>query len=202
RDGAFVYAPRWLSDSAIVYSGTPGKESFGAYRIGADGKRTRIGRRNSRSPNLPLADGSLLFAQLDFVNRYQERSDLWVQRDGHERRLTFGQRLTSPDVRADGEIVAAQITPGATRLVRVSADGKRVTPLTSGSFDEHWTEPRWSLAVDRIAASRWLRGNISQIVVIDTTGRIVHTVSSGVSVEATPSWPPHEAALFDTPVRL
>jgi len=196
RDGAFVYAPRWLSDSAIVYSGTPGKESFGAYRIGADGKRTRIGRRNSRSPNLPLADGSLLFAQLDFVNRYQERSDLWVQRDGHERRLTFGQRLTSPDVRADGEIVAAQITPGATRLVRVSADGKRVTPLTSGSFDEQWTEPRWSRAGDRIAASRWLRGNISQIVVIDTTGRIVHTVSSGVSVEATPSWLANDAGIL------
>jgi Tol biopolymer transport system component len=130
------------------------------------------------------------------VNRYQERSDLWVQRDGHERRLTFGQRLTSPDVRADGEIVAAQITPGATRLVRVSADGKRVTPLTSGSFDEQWTEPRWSRAGDRIAASRWLRGNISQIVVIDTTGRIVHTVSSGVSVEATPSWLANDAGIL------
>src|SRR6476660_627126 len=144
RDGTFVLAPRWLSDSAIVYSGTPGRESFGAYRVGLDGKRKRIGRRNNRSANVVLSDGSLLFAQLDFVNPYQERSDLWIQRGGHEHQLTFGKRLTSPDARADGEIVAAQIIPGATRLVRVSADGKRITPLTSGSFDEQWTEPRWS----------------------------------------------------------
>ena len=195
-DGTFVLAPRWLSDSSIIFSGTPGRESFGAYRVGLDGRRTRIGRRNSRSPNVLLRDGSLLYAQLDFVNQYQERSDLWVQRGGRERQLTFGQRLTSPDARADGEIVAAQIIPGATRLVRVSADGKRVTPLTTGGFDEQWTEPRWSRAGDRIVASRWLRGNLSQIVVIDTTGRIVHTVSSGNSVEATPSWLASDAGIL------
>jgi hypothetical protein len=196
RDGVFALAPRWVSDSAIVYSGTPGRESFGAYRIGVDGKRTRVGRRNNRSANIALPDGSLLYAQLDFVNPYQERSDLWVQRGGRERQLTFGQRLTSPDVRADGEIVAAQIIPGATRLVRVSADGKRVTPLTSGSFDEQWTEPRWSNAGDRIVASHWLRGNIAQIVVVDTTGRIVHTASSGTSIEATPSWLANDAGIL------
>ena len=196
RDGTFVLAPRWLSDSAIVYSGTPGRESFGAYRVGLDGKRKRIGRRNNRSANVLLPDGSLLFAQLDFVNPYQERSDLWIQRGGHEHQLTFGKRLTSPDARGDGEIVAAQIIPGATRLVRVSADGKRITPLTSGSFDEQWTEPRWSHAGDRVVASRWLRGNISQIVVVDTTGRIIHTASSGTSIEATPSWLPNDAGIL------
>jgi hypothetical protein len=188
RDGAFVFAPRWLSDSSIVYSGTPGRETFGAYRVGLDGKRARIGRRNSRSPNVLLPDGTLLFSQLDFVDPYQQRSDLWIQRGGREHQLTFGQRLTSPDVRADGRIVAVQITTAATRLVLVSADGKRVTPLTSGSYDEQWAEPRWSHAGDRIVASRWLRGNSSQIVVVDTTGRIVHTASSGISIEATPSW--------------
>ena len=188
QDGVFVFAPRWLSDSSIVYSGTPGRESFGAYRVDLNGKRTRIGRRNNRSANVPLADGSLLYAQFDFVNPYQERSDLWVQRGGREHQITFGQRLTSPDARADGEIVAAQIIPGATRLVRVSADGKRVVPITTGSYDEQWTEPRWSHSGDRIVASRWVRGNISQVVVIDTLGRIVHTVSSGTSIEATPSW--------------
>ena len=72
--------------------------------------------------------------------------------------------------------------------MRVSRDGKRVTPLTTGSYDEQWTEPRWSHAGDYIVASRWVRGNISQIVILDTIGRIVHTVSSGISVEATPSW--------------
>ncbi|HEX4684703.1 MAG TPA: hypothetical protein VH277_18440, partial [Gemmatimonadaceae bacterium] len=188
RDGVFVYTPRWLGDTAIVYSGAPGRESFGAYRVNLDGKRTRIGRRNSRSANVPLGNGQFLYSQIDFVNPYQQRADLWVQRGRHEHRLTFGQRLTNPDVRADGLIVSEQIVPGATRLVLVSRDGKRVTPITTGTYDEQWTEPRWSHSGTYIAASRWLRGNISQVVVVDTTGRVVHVVSSGASIEATPSW--------------
>ena len=196
RDGVFVFAPRWLSDSSIVYSGSPGRETFGAFRVDLNGKRARVGRRNNRSANVPIGNNELLYAQLEFVNPYQQRSDLWIQRGGRERQLTFGQRLTSPDARADGEIVAAQIIPGATRLVRVSRDGKRVTPITSGSYDEQWTEPRWSHAGDRIAASRWVRGNVSQIVIVDTLGRIVHVVSSGNSIEATPSWLPNDAGVL------
>jgi Tol biopolymer transport system component len=196
RDGVFVFSPRWQSDSSIIYSGAPGRETFGAFRVDLNGNRTRVGRRNSRSPNVTLADGSILYAQLSFVNPYQERSDLWIQRGGRERQLTFGQRLTSPDARSDGEIVAAQILPGATRLVRVSKDGKRIAPITTGSYDEQWTEPRWSPSGKYIAASRWLRGNISQIVVVDTTGRIVRIVSSGHSIEATPSWFPNDEGVL------
>jgi len=196
NDGVFAFAPRWLSDSSIVYSGTPGRESFGAFRVDLNGKRTSLGRRNSRSANVPIGDNTLLFSQLDFVNLYQQRSDLWTQRGRHQTQITFGQRLTSPDARADGEIVASQITPGATRLVRVSRDGKRITPITAGTYDEQWTEPRWSHAGDRIAASRWVRGNISQVVILDTLGRIVHVVSSGTSIEATPSWLPGDVGVM------
>ena len=196
RDGVYVFAPRWQSDSSIIYSGSPGRETFGAFRVDLDGKRTRVGRRNSQSPNVRLADGSLLYSQLGFVNPYQERSDLWIQRGGRERQLTFGQRLTSPDVRSDGEIVAVQIIPGGTRLVRVSADGKSVTPITNGGYDEQWTEPRWSHSGIYIAASRWLRGNISQIVILEARGRIVRIVSSGHSIEATPSWFPTDDAIL------
>ncbi|MEP6494906.1 MAG: hypothetical protein ABJF01_19625 [bacterium] len=196
NDGVFVFAPRWLSDSSIVYSGTPGRESFGAFRVDLNGRRTKIGRRNGRSANVPIGDKALLYTQLEFVNPYQQRSDLWTQHGGRETQLTFGQRLTSPDARADGEIVASQIIPGATRLVRVSRDGKRITPITNGSYDEQWTEPRWSHAGDRIAASHWVRGNISQVVILDTLGRIVHVVSSGTSIEATPSWLPYDAGVM------
>jgi len=196
HDGTYVFAPRWLSDSLIIYGGTPGREMFGAYTVDLNGKRKRIGRRNGRSPNVRLADGSLLYSQITSVNPYQARSDLWIQRGRREHQLTFGQRLTSPDARADDEIVAEQIIPGATRLVRVSRDGKRITPITNGSYDEQWTEPRWSNSGKYIAASRWLRGNISQIVVIDTTGRVVHIVSSGHSIEATPSWTPGDEGIL------
>ena len=187
-DGVYVFSPRWLTDSSIIYSGAPGRESFGAFKVALTGKRTRVGRRNSRSPNVPLANGDLLYAQIDYVNPYQQRSDLWIQHGHHERQITFGKRLGSPDARADGQIIAEQIIPGATRLARVSPDGKRITPITAGSYDEQWTSPRWSHAGNRIVASRWLHGNISQIVIIDTLGHIEHVVSSGTSLETTPSW--------------
>ena len=141
-------------------------------------------------------NGDLLYSQLEFVNPYQERSDLFVQRGRKEERLTFDKRLTHPDVRADGAIVAEQIAPGATYLVRVSPDGKMITRLTGGSLDEWWTEPEWSHSGDRIVASHWLRGNVSQIVVIDTLGRIVHIVSSGRSIESAPSWLPGDAGIM------
>ncbi len=196
NDGVFVSAPRWLSDSSIVYSGTPGRESYSAFKIDLAGKRTQLGRRNSESPNVPLSDGSLLFAQIDYTNPYQQRSDLYVQRGGRQRQITFGRRIANPDARRDGQIVAVQITPGATHLVRVSPDGKTITPITTGSFDEQWTEPRWSHSGTLIVASHWLRGNVSQVVVLDTVGRIRHIVSSGNSIEATPSWLPDDSGVM------
>ncbi len=177
-------------------SGTPGRDVESAYRIDEHGRRTRVGRRNSQSANVLLADGSLLYAQLDFVNPYQLRSDLWIQRGRREIQLTHGQRLENPDARADGEIVAVQVIPGATRLVRVSRDGRRITPITSGTYDEQWTEPRWSHHGDRIAAVRWRRGNLSQIVILDSLGGHVDVVASAHSIQATPSWAPGDAGLF------
>src|SRR6185436_14985837 len=97
HDGVFVFAPRWLTDTTVVYSGAPGRESFGAYRVDLLGRRSRIGRRNSRSANVPLGDGSLLFSQLDFTNPYEQRSDLWIQRGRHQDRLTYDKRLSNPD---------------------------------------------------------------------------------------------------------
>ncbi len=196
QDGVYVNSPRWFGDSAIVYSGTPGRQSFGAYRVDLNGRRVRIGRRNGQSANVQIGPNTILFAQSDFVNPYQIRSDLWIQDGKHERRLTRGQRLTSPDARADGQIVAQQILPGATRLVRVSPDGTRITPITGGSYDEQWTEPRWSHRGDRVAAVRWLRGNVSQIVVLDSTGRELAVLASQRSVQATPSWSGDDAGVY------
>jgi hypothetical protein len=194
-EGVFVFAPRWTASGEITYSGTPGRETEAAYRVDLSGHRTRIGRRNSTSPNVALPNGDYLFSQLDFTNPYELRSDLWIQHGSRQRQVTDGQRLTDPDVRADGEIIAEQITPGATRLVRVSRDGSRVTPITTGSYDEQWTEPRWSHSGSHIVASRWLRGNRSQIVVVDTTGHLVHIASSGNSIESAPSWLPNDLGI-------
>ena len=196
RDGVFVGFPRWLGDSTLAYTGTSGREVYSAWRVTLDGRRRPIGRRNSESPQVLLADGSLLYSQLEFTSPYTIRSDLYVQRGRKQRRLTRNARLSLPDARADGAIVAVQTLPGSTRLARVSRDGRTITPMTAGGLDEQWTEPRWSRAGDRIAAIRWRRGGISEVVVLDSAGRQLNVFASGHAIQATPSWAHDDSGIF------
>ncbi|HEY2375509.1 MAG TPA: hypothetical protein VGH98_05995 [Gemmatimonadaceae bacterium] len=188
REGVLVSFPRWLGDSSLAFTGTSGRDVYAAWSVDLAGRRERIGRRNSESPQVRTPDGGLLYAQLELTSPYEVRSDLYVQHGGRERRLTWGARLSVPDVRSDGEIVSVQTVPGGMRLVRVSPDGRRITPLTSGGLNEQWNEPRWSSRGDRIAAIRWRYGGISEVVVIDSAGRELRVFGTGHSVQATPSW--------------
>ena len=188
--GREVQSPRWLSETSILYSANTGRELPGAYVVDLDGRNRRIGRRNGVEANVPLADGSIVFAQLEFLNPYDVRSDLWIQRGGRQRRLTHGARVTHPDVRTDGAIVAVQAVPGTTRLVRMAADGRGITPITSAAVDTQWSEPRWSPDGNRIAAVRRARNGVSEIVVLDADGRLIESLSRSRSVEGSPSWTP------------
>lgn len=192
--GWFALHPRWRTDSALVYAASTGREVAGAYEVTVDGRRRRLGRRNSLEPNVPLGGDSLLFAQLEFRSPYELRSDLFIDDGDTERRLTDGARLTVPDVREDGTIVAAQATPGSTRLVLVSPDGA-ITPLTRSHPDTMWTEPRWSPRGDRIAAVRWSRGGRTAIAVLDTLGATTRIVIESRAINATPAWTPDGAAI-------
>jgi len=213
-EGAFANFPRWINDSTLVYSGTGGRESYGAYKLtlgsevglGRTGgitlgqaggarftrvERERVGRRHTESPNVAMADGSLIYSQLEYTSRYHLRSDLYVDHaSGGTTRLTRGARLFTPDVRRDSLIVAVQTIPGGTRVALVSADGRSVVPITSGGADEQWLEPRWSPDGRHIAAVRWTVGGTSEVVVLDTAGRIVQTLVSERTVNSTPSWSP------------
>lgn len=198
REGYYASYPRWRSDSAIVYVASSGREIGAAFEITLDGGRRRLGRRNSLDANVPRGDGAIVFAQLEFLSPHVIRSDLWARETGgRTRRLTRGARLASPDVRADdGTIVAVQATGGATRLVRVRADGSEVTPLTDGSADEQWTEPRWSPAGDRIVAVRWTRGARYSLVVLDTAGRVLGEPLTAPHVLAAPAWAPRGDRIY------
>lgn len=201
-DGVYASFPRWIDDSTLIYTGTPGDESYGAYRLVLRSPvpdreaaslvtRERIARRHTASPTTPLPDGSLLYSELEYTGPFTIRSDLYVDdvRRG-KTRLTRGARLAAPDARGDGLVVAMQIVPAGARLVLVSRDGRVITPITAGSIDEQWSEPRWSPDGRHIAAIRWSRGGTSSVVVIDTTGRVVRTVVSERTVNAAPSWSP------------
>ena len=196
REGVLVSFPRWSSAGDLTYTGTSGRDVYAAWSVDADGRRDRIGRRNSESPQVRMPDGGLLYAQLEFTSPYEIRSDLYVDRAGRSERLTRGARLSVPDARRDGAIVAVQTIPGGMRLVRVSPDGQHITPITTGDIDQQWNEPRWSHDGSRIAAIRWRRGGISEVVVIDTLGRELQTFASGHSVQATPSWATGDSAVF------
>jgi hypothetical protein len=196
-EGRDALHPRWRSDSTILYAASTGRESPGVYSVDLDGDRRRIARRNSLEPNVPLADGSLVFAQLEFVDPYRVRSDLYIGRGGSERRLTRGARLSHPDARrSDGAIVAVQAVPATTRLVRVSPDGRAITPITSAVADTQWSEPRWSPDGGRIAAVRRSRDGYAEIVVLDTTGATRTVITRSRSIEATPSWSADGRAIY------
>ena len=187
-EGWFVSAPRWASETTLLYGAATGREVSQAYTVGVDGSENGIGRRNAPGVNVPLPNGGVLFSQPDLIDAYRLRNDLYVQRGDDEIRLTRGARLSTPDVRRDGAIIAVQQIPGSTRLVRVSSDGKLIVPITYGSLDLQWADPRWSPDGARVAAVRIPRGNRPEIVILDTLGTVRFSHQFQNAVAASPSW--------------
>jgi hypothetical protein len=185
--GRVALFPRWLGDTALIYAGNKGREVPSAYQVSLSGKERALGRRNGTSPNVPLSDGGILFSQPDFLDPYHIRNDLYVQRGGSEIRLTHGARLSAPDARADGLIVAVQDVPGTTRLVRVTRNGRTIVPLTETNRDQQWSDPRWSPDGSRIAAVVQSRGR-SHIAILDADGKQIDAFGGSHSVNSGPSW--------------
>jgi hypothetical protein len=149
----------------------------------------RVARRNSLDVNVPRADGSVVFAQLELVDAFHVRSDLWLESaDGDRRRITRDARLVQPDARDDGAIVAVQFVDGTTRLVAVDAATGRIAALTTTHPDTQWAEPRWGgVRGTEVAAVRRVRGGRSEVVRLDSAGRATVLLASD-RIEASPAW--------------
>lgn len=198
-EGWFAESPRWLDTRRIVYAANDGRSVGHVEQIDVDGARRSLGRRNSLSPNVAYGRG-LLFAQLDYADPWRLRSDLYVQDDTARRapsfgaasagirRLTRGARLSRPDARADGAIVAVQTGGGTTWLVRVDPATGAVRRLTTPSADTQWTEPRWSPRGDQIVATRLERGGWSAIAILDTLGALQRDLVHDRAVNSAPAW--------------
>jgi hypothetical protein len=199
-EGAYASDPRWVDDSTLLFVGTSGRESYGLQRVRvrADGvERRRLARRHTESPQVLLPDGSILYSQLEFSDPYTMRSDLYLDRPrGGTVRFTRDARLSMPDARVDGSIVAVQTVAGATRLALVSRDGKRIAPITSASeaassgdsVPVQWSAPRWSPEGGRIAAVRRNVNGVAELVLLDTTGTVIATLFRARAVVTRPSW--------------
>ena len=189
HEGRYVSYPRWLGDSAILFAASTGKEVTSAYYVTLGGKIVSLGRRNSLDANVPQPDGSIYFTQPDYIDAFRYRNDLYVQRDGQQHRLTRGARVTQVDVSGQGEIVAVQSVPASTILVRISPDGKSITPLTTASPTVQWAEPRWSPVGDKVAAIRITAGGISELVILNgRTGTELQLLVREKAILSSPSW--------------
>jgi len=138
--------------------------------------------------------GSLVFSQLDFADRYTLASDLYMAQTaagGAVTRLTRGQRLAHPDLSPDGErIVAVQEGDGTRRLAVMDLATGELEVISEPQPDEHWAYPRWSPDGRHIAAVRWRRPTMMDIVVLRPDGTLAAEITADRAVDTTPFWTP------------
>jgi hypothetical protein len=219
RGGWFAERPRWAGDTAVVWSafGVGTLPSLRSVQV-ATGHTSVLEVRNTTDATSLLPDGTRVFAQQEFTDPYTQRSDLYVSKNGVTRRLTYGARLLQPDARRCDVaarpltpphpspapltlcVVAVQLESGTARLVLVKVDGDStsITPLTDASATSIWSEPRWSRAGDRIAATHWMYGGISEIGVFDAAGRLLTTFGRARAVNGAPAWGAGDSTVFFT----
>jgi hypothetical protein len=193
--GRVALFPRWLGDTALIYAGDKGREVPSAYEVTLSGRERNLGRRNGVSPNVRMPDGSILYSQPEFLGPYHIRNDLYISRNGVQKRLTTGARLTAPDVRSDGRIVAVQDQPGTTRLVTIPPDGSAITAITPTDLDTQWADPRWSPDGSRIVAVRQSRGR-SQIVLLGADGKLIDSFGATRAINSSPTWSPDGSHIY------
>ncbi len=199
-NGWYASSPRWVGNDSIAWSASNGRDVTGLYiapaAVTPATAPRRLAWRNTLDVNAPIpgdSTGAMVFAQLERLDPYVVRSDLYRSRGADrdlETRLTTGARLTQPDVRADGGIVAVQLGADRTRLVRVSTTGESVVPITPDIAWERWAEPRWSPDGQRIAAVQLLPTGEQRVVVMDVSGDLQLAVAGARGVFASPSFTP------------
>ncbi|MDB4913781.1 MAG: WD40-like beta Propeller containing protein [Gemmatimonadetes bacterium] len=188
--GYAARSPRWLTDSTLIYGAGDGRSTAAEYTLDINGTRKRLGRRNNLGVNVPRADGSILFSQIDATSPGELRSDLYVESNGRQRQLTHGLRLVQPDVRADGVIIAVQLAPTRTSLLLLDSAATTTRLLKDATADETWSEPRWSPSGDRIAVVHRIHGETFSVEVIDVATGDATVLDRGSHILSSPAWTP------------
>jgi Tol biopolymer transport system component len=189
-EGRWAVHPRVAPDQQrIAYADENGR-AVTATRIVdlRTGQGERI-RRNGIGPVAWLSDNSgFVTAQYEFRNRYEIFSDLFLVRNGEERRLTRGARAEAPDVSPDGlHIVYVQNVGGSNRLMMRELASGTERVLTAASPDAHWTLPRFSPDGGRIAVQKWRRQHGHDVVIIGMDGKVAQEIRTE-GTDAGPAW--------------
>ena len=139
-----------------------------------------------------LPDGRVVFAQLEYKDRYRAYSDLYVATtEGAVRRVTRQARLSDPSAGPDGTwAVAVDGGDGTTGLVRVDLANGEQTTLVTPEPDVQWAFPSVSPNGRWIAVTRWTRGANHDVVILDRDGAVVHEVTADRALDLAPDWSP------------
>lgn len=205
RHGFTARFPRFTSNGAMVYVASDARSTTGLYALTLRGARTRLGRRNSLDVSSPVPDLGSVQGELDYFDPYSLHSDLFRGSAWRRRRVTLGERLSSPDAHvASGRVVAVRTDPGTTSLVLLDPRAEWETKdLAIGTLDRTWAEPRLSRSGERVAAVRWDRGGRSSVVAMDLLGREQQRFApraagagSRITIVSSPVWEPGDSTLL------
>ena len=175
--------------------------SCGAWPATAAPRRSRPGTADGRPRSGPDA---LYFDQLEVVRNAGLQFDLYrVERSsGHVTRLTYGARLTDPDLSPDGtKLAAIRIGHGSRSLVlldRSTLDrshrrkaGWEHPLLVAGDDRTVMAAPRWSPDGRYIALESRRHSGPSEIVVLEVATGMTHVVTASPrGRNVTPAWTP------------
>ena len=185
---------RWL-----IYARSDGRsDSQLAFSL-IDGSGTReFTRTNGLATYDWTPEGSVVFAQLEYADRYRLFDDLYeAQADGSTRRITKGNRLTDPSVSPDGSwAVAVSGGGGSNSLALIDLESGEVNDLVTSDPDSHWAFPSISPNGRWIAATRWKTGALHDVVVLDSNGLVVAEITNDRAIDLAPEWSPDGSYLI------
>jgi hypothetical protein len=192
-EGRYTQFPRWSPDgSLLAFAQSTGRDDPVTRVLHPDGRVESVAARKTVGPLAWTPDGSgLVTSQLDLVDPYRTFSDLYqVPLNGDTRRLTRAERLSEPDVAADGRMVAVRGGGEANALVVMDVDGGPARTLVEAAPGVWWSAPRWSPDGGRIAVARQRTGGWYDVVLLDSTGRVVREMSRDRALDMNPAWSP------------
>lgn len=193
-EGYFTINPRVSPDGeSLAFVRSDGRSDVQLRISGLQGENQRkLLRLSDLSDIAWFPDGTLVASRMEFQDTYRLRSGLIrVDMDGSESWISKGSRLHQPTVSPDGkQIMAVQDGGGTNRLVHVDVASGAIRPVTSFNPLEHWAFPAWSPDGRWLAVSRWQSGGFYDLVVMDSTGSLVHEITKDRAVDRSPAWSP------------
>jgi Tol biopolymer transport system component len=194
-DGRDAYYPRYAPrGGALAYASGTGRAEPSLELILPDGSTRRIAPRTTLGPAAWSPDGrELLYSQLEYRDPYRVFSNLFRTSvdGGRVQRIKGPERVWEADLHPDGaRAVGVMNSAGSNVLALIDLPTGQTRVLTPPDLDVHWSLPRWSPDGTRIAVARWSAGGFYDIVLVDTAGQVVRTLTRDRAVDVAPTWSP------------